>query len=258
MADLNIPKIGPMKKPVVIAIGVGAIAIVGWRYWQSRSGAGADIVPTDPGFADGGILPAVSGAVPSDNSFGSGTPVDNSTTSFGFSGTTNDQWTQYAATQLQQSADWSYTAILGALGNYLSNKPLSTLQQQIVQAAIAVAGYPPVGSHSVISGGDTTITIAPTGVTSKAVSSSSVQLSWLPVAGAAGYHLYLSGSNLIVGETTSTSGVIGNLKPSTTYLVQVAAHTGSGQTGPRSSSVHVTTLKATAPTVTKTPIAIQR
>lgn len=257
MADVNIPKIGPIKKPVVIAIGVGAVALIGWRYYQSRSGTGADVTATGD-YVDPGTIPAVSGATSGTNSYGSGAAADNSTTSYGFTGTTNDQWSQYAATQLSQSAEWSYTDIVTALGNFLTNKPLTTLQQQIVQAAIAVAGYPPQGSHTVIPGGNAPITVAPTGVTAKALSPTAIELHWSPVAGAAGYHLYMPGSGLIVGESVGTTGIVGNLIPSKSYSLQVAAHTGSGQTGPRSSIVHATTLAPVKPTVTKPITAIKR
>lgn len=246
-STLTIPAIGPVDKRVVIGVGSAALAYVGYQYYKSRSaGSATDTTATDPSFADGGVLPSVDGAVSPDNSYGSGGTLPPATSDYGFTGTTNSEWTQYATTQLQQSETWSYTDIVTALGNFISNKPLSTLQQQIAQAAIAIAGYPPEGSHTIIPGGDGTITVAPTGLAGHAINSTSVQLAWNPVAGASGYRIYRNGVSQVVGEASSASGQVGGLNPGTTYTFQVAAHTASGAIGPKSSSISVKT-STTAP-----------
>lgn len=248
--NVNVPKVGPVNRKAVLIIGGGGVLYVAWRWYQQRSAAQAvadDGAVTDDGFGDVGAIPSVTGAYTGQEV---GLPDDSSTTgtdAYGFHGTTNSQWTQYAASQLSQSDDWSYTAVLAALGAYLAGRPLTTAQVQIVQAAIAVAGQPPEGYHVLVPGGDAPITIAPSGVTAKGIGTTSVQVSWSPVAGAAGYHLYMAGGNLIVGESTSTTGVVGNLQPGHTYSLQVAAHTGSGQTGPKSGVVKATTLHQTGP-----------
>lgn len=241
MADINVPKIGPVKKPVVIALGVGTAGFVAYRYYVSRN-SGADVTATDTSgtYDDTGVLPSVSGAVLPDNSYGIGdtaTSVD----SYGFTGTTNSEWTQYSVTALQQSDTWSYTDIVTALGLYLNNKGLSTTQQQIVQAALAVSGQPPEGSHTLISGGDTSLTIAPTGLTGTAISGTSVRLSWNPVAGAAGYRIYRSGVSQPVGEANSNTGEVGGLSGGTKYSFQVAAHNSAGSVGPKSGTFSVST-----------------
>lgn len=258
MPDINVPKIGPIKKPVVIAVGVAAAAIVGWRYWQSRTGTGADVATTSD-YADGGTIPAVAGAVSPDNSYGSsGQPVDNTQSSYGFHGTTNDQWVQYATTQLTQSTDWSYTDIVSALGNFITNKPVSTLQQQIIQAAIGLAGYPPVGSHTVIPGGDTPISIAPTITSAIAQSTSTVKITWTPVAGAAGYYIYRDGASTEIGAGLGTWAVVSGLNPGTSYTFHVAGHTAAGKIGPHSAGVTAKTFTSTTPVMTKPETAIQR
>jgi hypothetical protein len=179
----------------------------------------------------------VDGAVSDDNLYGSTDGSTTTTTSdYGFTGTTNDQWTQYASTQLEQSDTWSYTDILTALGAFLSSKPLSDIQQQIVQAAIAVAGYPPVGTHTIVPGGNATITVAPTGLKVVSTTSTTADLAWNAVAGAGYYRLYRSGVSTNIGATDAgnTTITVGGLAPNTAYTFYVAADTTTGVPGPRS------------------------
>lgn len=238
---VDLPAVGPVKKPIVVAVGGVGAAFVLYMYYRNWSGVGVDDTgdeAVDPGYDDPGILPAVSGAVSSDNSYG----IDDGDTSTGTSGiTTNDAWTRYAVAQLQQSDKWSYSDITTALGNYLANKPLSSSAQEIVQAAIAVAGYPPVGSHTIISGGDTSITVAPTGLRLVEATTTTVKMAWNSVAGATGYRMYRSGVSQVVGVATGTSGEIGGLTTNQDYQIQVAAFTASGAIGPKSAAVKVHT-----------------
>ncbi len=257
--DVNVPKLGPMNKKVLAGVGVAAAGFVGWRYYQSRKDAAAAAADTtdttDPGFQDPGVLPSVSGAVDGSGLFGDGTTTVPTSTDYGFTGTTNDQWTQYVATQLSQSDQWSYTDILTALGAYLAGRPLSAIQQQIVQAAIAIGGHPPVGNPVVVSGGNTPITVAPTGVVATGSTSSTVTLSWQPVAGAAQYRVYRSGvANNVGGTNDATTHItIGGLSPNTSYTFYVAAETGNGVLGPRSAGVagKTTAISLKAPSTPK-------
>lgn len=234
--SVDLPGVGPVKKPIVAAVGGVGAAFVLYMYYRNWSGVGVDNTTDetlDPGFEDAAILPAVSGAVSPDNSYGLD---DTDTPGNANSITTNDAWSRYAVAQLQQGDKWSYSDITSALGKYLENKPLSTSAQEIVQAAIAVAGYPPVGSHTIISGGDTNITIAPTGLRAIEADAGGVKLSWNPVAGAVSYKLYRSGVQPVVGTASSTTGWVGGLAPNQSYQFQVAAVSASGTTGPKSSS----------------------
>lgn len=249
---IDLPGVGPVKKPVVYGVGGLGIAFVLYMYYRNWTGVGIDETTDateDTGYEDTGVLPSVSGAVSPDNSYG----LDDEDTSSGSGGiTTNDAWTRYAVAQLQQSDTWSYSDITTALGNYLANKPLSTKAQEIVQAAIAVAGYPPVGSHTIISGGDTGITVAPTGLRLVEASTSTVKMSWNAVAGAAGYRLYRSGVSQVVGVANGTTGEIGGLTTNQSYQIQVAAFSSSGEVGPKSNAVTVRT-KAVVLTKPATP-----
>jgi hypothetical protein len=247
MADeLDIPKVGPVNKKIVIGVGAAAAAFVGWRYWTARkdAAAAADTTDTvDPGFEDPGVLPSVSGAVSGDNSYGSGGTTAPSTDDFGFTGTTNAQWSQYVLIQLEQSDVWSYTDIASAIGAFLANKPLTNTQVQIVQAAVAVAGYPPEGPHTIIAAGTGTgLTVAPTGLTGKALSATSVSLAWNGVAGATSYEVYKSGS--ASANVTSNSATINGLTANTSYSFAVAGQTSTGAEGPKSSTITVKTSAA--------------
>jgi len=254
--DVQVPKLGPMNKKVLIGVGVAAAGFVGYRYYVSRNDAAAtDATTTDPGFEDPGALPSVTGAVPDDNLFGSGSGTTSTTDDFGFTGTTNDQWTQYVGTQLSQSDTWSYTDILTALGAFLAGKPLSDIQQQIVQAAIAVGGYPPVGTHTIIPGGNTSVTVAPTGLTSDTQTDTTIHLVWQPVAGADRYNVYRTDTgDTVVGVGSSPAATVAGLKGNTAYHFTVAAVGSNGTVGPRTPAYAVktkaTTLKVpTKPTV---------
>lgn len=263
---VDVPAIGPINKKVIVGVAGGATVYIGYMFYKSRTAASADATDTtvDPGMEDPGTIPSVAGAVSSDNSYGSGSTATTSTDDYGFTGTTNSQWTQYTTTQLSQSDRWSYTDIVDALGNYLSGKPLSTTQQAIAQAAIAIAGYPPVGSHVIVPGGNTAITVAPTGLKVVSTTSSTVTLSYNAVAGAGYYRAYRSGASTNVGGTDGTTLTVSGLQPNTSYSFSVAADTTSGVPGPKSAAVSGKTkavslakptgLKAT--TVTKNSITV--
>jgi hypothetical protein len=244
---VDVPVVGGVDKRVLLAVGGVAVVFVGWKWYQASSGAAYDPAaePVDPGMEDPGVLPAVSGAVSPDNSYG--LPDGSSTggsDSYGFTGTSNSQWTQYAALQLSQGSDaWSYAAIAAALGKFIANKALTSSEQEIVQAAIAVAGYPPEGSHVVIPGGDTKMTVAPTNLHVTATDTTSVTLAWTKVDGAQSYRVYRSGAAGNVGATdgANSSIRIAGLQPNTEYSFTVAADSIGDLPGPKSSPVKATT-----------------
>jgi hypothetical protein len=251
--DVDLPAVGKVSKKIIIPVAVVAVGFVGWRFYMARQGDGTDEATTDPGYDDPGVLPAVSGAVDPDNAYGSGAAPAPSTDDYGFNGTTNSQWTQYTAGQLAQSDRWSFTDILEALGSYLAGKPLTALQQSIVNSAVAIGGTPPVGTHVVVPGGNTPITIAPTGVKIVSTTTTSVTLSFNSVSGAAGYRAYRGGGSN-VGSSTGTTITVSHLEPNTSYSLSVAAVTASGATGPHSSPVSgktkgVNLSKPSTPTV---------
>lgn len=235
--EVKLPAIGPVNKKVLIGIGSVAAVYVGYSYYKSRSGVvDTTADPTlDPGYVDPGVLPSVSGAVSPDNSYGSGSSTSPTTDDYGFTGTTNSQWTDFVSTRLVQSETWTYTNIISALGNFLAGRPLSTADQQIVQAAIAVGGYPPVGSHVVVPGGNVDITVAPTGLRVDTTASTSVHLVWQAVAGASSYGVYRSDTgSTVVGVGNGTAATVAGLQPNKSYTFYVAARSAAGSIGPKS------------------------
>lgn len=245
MADVEVPKVGKVSKKVLIPIVVAAGGYIGYRYWVARKnvGSGADVA-ADPGMEDPGTIPGVSGAVSPTNSYGSGSGSSSGDTGGGFRGLTNSEWTDYVTTRLQQSETWSYTDIAVALGNFIDNRPLSDSQQAIARAAIGIAGYPPVGSHTIISGGNTPITVAPSGLSGSATPTT-VSVAFTPVAGAVTYNGYRSNSTGATNNAQATSNSspvqFTGLSPATAYTVQIAAVSASGAVGPKSAAISVKT-----------------
>lgn len=237
---LDVPKVGKVPRKTVLLVGGAGAGIAVFLWYRQRSAAtaaAADVaaVPVDStGLSDmGADVTGTGTGAPVTGYTGNGS--DTATTG----PTTNGAWSTVAAEALAGSFDQA--AVTEALGRYLSKQPLSDLDQRIIQSAIAFAGYPPVGTYSIISGGNSTITIAPTGLTGTSINSTSVRLSWNPVAGAAGYRIYRSGVTQPVGEAVSNTGEVGGLSPGTKYTFQVAAHTANGTVGPKGSAFSITT-----------------
>lgn len=78
----------------------------------------------------------------------------------------------------------------------------------------------------------------PTGLRTGTVTSTSVALSWSPVAGATGYAVYRDGTK--VRTVNGTSATVSGLSPSTAYAFQVAAVNDAGESA-RSATVTATT-----------------
>lgn len=265
--DVDVPQVGPVNKKVLAGIVVSVGGFIGYRYWMSSKTSAADTTVDDTStavtsdFADGGTEPTVIGAVSPTNSYGAdtgntGTVDTGDSSSYGFHGTTNDQWTQYASTQLEQSDKWSYTDIVTALGLYLAEKPTTAAQQQIVTSAIAVAGYPPVGSHVLILAavpttpvGTTTPVTTPVATALKApgkptvshITKSSATIAWTAVPGAASYVLSTDGKD---HKTAGTSlAVTGYGTPGKTYNAHVKAVDSKGKFSAWSANTSFTTAK---------------
>lgn len=249
---ITIPKVGEVPKSYLYGTAGLLAAYVLWSYWRASQDAGDEPAPTDPGFeGEGDVLPVVPGALgPGEGGIPSEPADPPSTDQYGFTGTNNSQWTQYAVTQLTQADRWQYQDIVEALGNYLNGKPLDATDTAIVQAAIAVAGYPPVGSYQIKPGGETPITTAPAGVRVVPKSTTSLLVSWNAVPGAASYRLYRSGVGPNIGTSLDTTATIGGLRPGTTYGIHVRAMSAAGKLGPSSSTVKAKTKDVTlrAPT----------
>lgn len=241
---VDVPVVGEVDKKVLVGVvGVGA-AFVGWKWWQAR-GADSydpDAEMVDPGMEDPGVLPPVAGAVRPDNGYGIPDDSNSGSGSYGFTGKTDSQWTQYVTGQLTASESWTYTQIVAALGKYLKSKALTAEEQTIVQAAIAVGGYPPEHpSLPIVPGGNTKITVAPTGLKAPTVTTTSVTLTFNPVPGAQSYRAYRSGASSNVGASETTQIMVSGLQPNTEYSFTVAADNIGDVPGPKSAPIKVRT-----------------
>lgn len=256
MADgLTIPKVGTVPKKVLIPVVLVAAGYVGWRYYQaSKNGTGADPTATDTG--DFGtvdpLIPDTLNPYPSSfTSGGTGTgTTGGDTNQDGIIGpgefTTNGQWTEYVTEKLQQSDTWSYTDIVTALGNGLAGRPTTDAQQAILRAAIAVGGYPPTGTLTIVGGGNTALTTAP--AAQRATSTQNTAAVYFSgVSGATSYQVFESGISSPVGAGTGSPITVAGLQPGVSYSFQVAGVTGSGQVGPKSNTVKVRTTTYSYP-----------
>lgn len=247
---VDVPGLGQVDKKVLLGVGGVAAAFVAWKWWQASAGSAEEYAPEDPGFEGEEVLPSVEGAVRPDNGYGLPDDEPPSTDDFGFRGKTNAEWTQYAAARLSQSDRWDYADIVVALGKYLAGAPLDSVQVQIVQAAIGLAGNPPVGNHPVISAPSSSVGLpAPSGLRASGVTHEYVLLDWNSVAGASKYVVRRDGTQIELSGDTQM-GVRG-LKPSTTYAFTVTAEGLDGKEG-TAASLSVTT-KAAPSTSTPTP-----
>ncbi|MFJ6940922.1 chitinase [Streptomyces sp. NPDC101132] len=79
---------------------------------------------------------------------------------------------------------------------------------------------------------------SPAGLTAGGATSSSIGLSWNPVAGATGYRVYRDGAQVLT--TTGTTATVTGLAASTTYTFQVSATNSAGESA-RSAAVPATT-----------------
>lgn len=256
--DIEIPKVGKLPKKVLIPLAVGLAGFVAWRFWVARSDAAA----ADQSTVEDGDFGAVDTAVPDTlNPFPSSfsSPAGSTSTTGGGDRngdgligpgefTTNGEWTDYVVSKLTQSDQWTYTDIITALGNGLAGKPTTDLQQAILRAALAVGGQPPVGNITIVSGGNTPILVAPTGLAVQSVTTSAVTVKFNMVSGAAKYLVYRSGGGPVSG--TGSPITVGLLQPNTSYTMSISAVTAAGVEGPRSADI---TAKTAAAPVTTTP-----
>lgn len=239
MADtIDIPKVGPVKKQQVVILGAAAAGIVGYAWWRSRS------TPADTG-EDPTAAPAPEDPYEGLTHTGDGGPVggyDDRSSDTGTTGpTTNADWRALVKERLAES--YESRLIDDALGRYLNRRPLSTMDQTIVQDAIAAAGYPPVGSYTIITGGDTELKVAPSGLTATPAATK-VTLKWVAVPGAASYRIYREGITQNVGTSLDTVAEVAGLDPGKSYRFRVAGVSGAGKPGPGSSWVAVKTTGA--------------
>jgi hypothetical protein len=154
---LNIPGVGKLPTWAVLG-GVGIVIVLIIRNRKSSGAAAAAGTATDPAGNTGVIDPAtgyVYGS-PQDTaalqtSAAAGTADTSGTTAGTVSGqvsngppfTTNAAWSQYAVSVLEGNG-YDPGTLTAELGAYLDGQPVTAAQETDINAAVAVAGYPPV------------------------------------------------------------------------------------------------------------------
>lgn len=246
--DNPLKDVSPKQKKVLTFVGIGAAGYVVWRWFQS-SRTPVDTTPvtasTDASQTATGVIGSNVGA--NENVGNSGNTDSSNLIS------TNDKWFSEAVDRLVASG-WNGQTVQSALGDFLTGQPLTTSEASIVRAAVgAMGGYPPAGPTTLkeVPGvTDVSKLSAPTGLKVSNVTSSTVDLTWSPVAGAKQYRVYRSGASQNVAASVDTKAQVAGLQPGKSYTLYVAAGLDGEKMGPRSTGVSFKSgaLKLTAPT----------
>jgi hypothetical protein len=127
---------GLMKDKRTLYVGGAVVAgAVGYAWWAKGAGA-----PEEPPLVFDEFGNPIAGPTP-----GLTEPQvldSNLSTTIGTGLRTNAEWTQ-AATDYLEGRGYNAQAILGALSKFLQRRPLSTVEAELVGAAVASQGWPP-------------------------------------------------------------------------------------------------------------------
>lgn len=245
MATIGTELKNPKNRPWIIGAGALTAGVLGYAWWtrgQSEAAAAAERA-----------LAQIPG------------PVEEPTDEPGFDiigGTTteqpatNDQWTSLAVERLVNQG-WEGMAVQSALGKFLGRQPLSSAEADIVRAALAVAGQPPVGGpFSVI----TVQTPAAVPMGAPVLSATApvyrngaweYVISWAPVTGATRYWFqHVGGSS---GFITATQTSVIRAAAGRTDTWKFAAVNAAGVKGPEATFTKAFPTAPVAPAATKPP-----
>jgi len=160
------------KTAGIVGIGLGGILVIGWyrsnkakqdaatAQQNATAEAGQQQIDPSTGFPYGS--PEDAAALQSQLNYsnpyaynsssyaggqvigysGGGSPVYGPANTGSF--TSNAQWSQYVENFLESNEGADPTTVGNAIGKYITGQPLTSDMIQIVQNAIAIAGYPPV------------------------------------------------------------------------------------------------------------------
>lgn len=238
---ITLPVLGPTKATYVYAGGALVVGMVAYAWWTYEP------VTDIPAYDEEDVSDAVTdeeGGASGGSANSGGADHDSSTTP-----DTDAEWTNQAVALLEGS--YELREIDAALGRYIGQQTLTKLQAEIVRAAIARVGYPPGGNYPIRED----VTPTPSALTEPkslkvlARTSSSIQLGWSAVSGAAGYRVYRSGASENVAHSVDAKATVGGLQPGKSYTFHVRAMDAAGKTGPPSSKLTAKTseTKLTAP-----------
>ncbi|MFG2848491.1 hypothetical protein ACGF12_35830 [Kitasatospora sp. NPDC048296] len=243
--QVDVPGVGGVKKTYVIAATAAAGGYVLYAYMKrardrKASAAAASAAPnSDYGTPD--VLPVVPPGAP--GGFGN---VNGSTTTPPPVGAITDNASWSAAVRDRMAGAYPDNVVVDAIGAFLNKQPLNDTQMRVVQAAIAVAGYPPVGDlHIITGGGNVQMLVAPSGFSVTNVTQSGYLIVWNPVPGAASYRIYESGVH--TADNINPNCDVHNRNPGESASFEVSAVSATGQEGPKGGPVTFRTADAPAP-----------
>lgn len=233
-------KIAGIPRKYAIVGVAAAVGIIGYAWWKNGQ-EGSATVAEEPLEAAVDEYDSPLGNSGTNSSLTSTGNVDESRID------TNAKWTQ-AAVEYLQGAGYDGGTVVSTLGKYLAFKPLSAIEAQIVMAARAAVGEPPVGGPYPIKDALPTPTTpapitkkAPSGVKASVVNRTSIKIDWDVLSNVKGYVVYVNGvrnRSVVYSESTHT-----NLKPNTVYKFSVSGLYAGDIQGPQSATISVRTKK---------------
>jgi hypothetical protein len=234
---IEIPSFKENRQTYLAAGGVAA-AYVGYRWWTARGTSGEE--PADTAVDGGSVTDTPGGDYgPGNVQYGGADISDPAQIS------TNAEWTAFAVAAMVQQG-WDGQVAQAAIGKYLTDQVLTATEEGIVRAAVAVAGWPPQGKHTITSMPAPTPTptppptapkpsapkSAPSGFHNLFVSSTSAESKWSMVPGATNYEVEYGAMFKNPGAIRKTSGATTatfyGLKPATRYTYRVRATSSAG------------------------------
>jgi hypothetical protein len=240
VSDVDVPKVGKVKRTYLYAGGAAVAGYVLWRYHQASQAAAAPAPDPESAGTIGADIGSGAGGYYDPN----GADGVSGDTTVGTVVSTDQQW--YAAALLAlEDAGYDTGAAALALGKYLRSEPLTAREQDMVKVALAAAGPPPSGARAVVTDNSPTPSglRAPQGLRSGGTpTTAAIPLVWTSVAGASGYVVYRGSAQL--GTVTGTSYTATGLSPNTAYTFTVRATNTGGALSPASAPYSARTAAA--------------
>jgi hypothetical protein len=270
--SVSVPGIGPVKKPVLIAVGLGTAGVLAYAYIRRRRAAAADTTTTtdttatDQTTADqyalAGAAAADSGyaVVPAGNVgtaayspygydvYGNPLPAPTQAGTAGGVYTTNADWDIAAINGLEATGTSEATGSL-AISRVLGGLTVTSAQRDLFMEAVGLLGQPPQGYPQPIKLVDTPAQPAPTTTTAKPgkagnvhatkVTRTEIALDWNAASHASGYHIDVNGRR--VTSVQYSQYALQGLHPNSSYSITITPDNSAG-TGP-ASTIHVRTHK---------------